>query len=86
MINLHRYPVLLHNKVYFPFSSLFDFYTCYIFFKPKTGSMGVAQGPSKEKVAVLAVDDCDISVALKFSSEIANYTCAAEGIQSSSKK
>lgn len=54
--------------------------------KPKTGSMGVAQGPSKEKVAVLAVDDCDISVALKFSSEIANYTCAAEGIQSSSKK
>ncbi|KAM4022955.1 cadherin EGF LAG seven-pass G-type receptor 3 isoform 2-T2 [Anomaloglossus baeobatrachus] len=54
--------------------------------KPKTGSMGVAQGPSKEKVAVLAVDDCDISVALKFSNEITNYTCAAEGVQSSSKK
>ncbi|XP_040264648.1 cadherin EGF LAG seven-pass G-type receptor 3 [Bufo bufo] len=54
--------------------------------KPKRGSMGVAQGPSKEKVAVLAVDDCDIPVALKFSSEIANYTCAAEGVQSSSKK
>ncbi|XP_075687862.1 cadherin EGF LAG seven-pass G-type receptor 3 isoform X3 [Rhinoderma darwinii] len=54
--------------------------------KPKTGSMGVAQGPSKKKVAVLAVDDCDISVALKFSNEIANYTCAAEGVQSSSKK
>ncbi|KAM8930807.1 cadherin EGF LAG seven-pass G-type receptor 3 [Pelodytes ibericus] len=54
--------------------------------KPKTGSMGVAQGPSKEKVAVLAVDDCDMSVALKFGSEIGNYSCAAEGVQSSSKK
>ncbi|XP_071982915.1 cadherin EGF LAG seven-pass G-type receptor 3 isoform X3 [Engystomops pustulosus] len=54
--------------------------------KPKMGTMGVAQGPSKEKVAVLAVDDCDISVALKFSNAIANYTCAAEGVQSSSKK
>ncbi|XP_053325600.1 cadherin EGF LAG seven-pass G-type receptor 3 [Spea bombifrons] len=54
--------------------------------KPKTGSMGVAQGPSKEKVAVLAVDNCDISVALKFGSEIGNYSCAAEGVQSSSKK
>ncbi|XP_063282292.1 cadherin EGF LAG seven-pass G-type receptor 3 isoform X2 [Pelobates fuscus] len=54
--------------------------------KPKTGSMGVAQGPSKEKVAVLAVDDCDMSVALKFGSEISNYSCAAEGVQSSSKK
>ncbi|XP_068110920.1 cadherin EGF LAG seven-pass G-type receptor 3 [Hyperolius riggenbachi] len=54
--------------------------------KPKTGSSGVAQGPSKEKVAVLAVDDCDVSVALKFSNEIGNYTCAAEGVQSSSKK
>ncbi|KAM5148803.1 cadherin EGF LAG seven-pass G-type receptor 3 [Mantella aurantiaca] len=54
--------------------------------KPKTGSSGVAQGPSKEKVAVLAVDDCDVSVALRFSNEIGNYTCAAEGVQSSSKK
>ncbi|KAM4722755.1 cadherin EGF LAG seven-pass G-type receptor 3 [Rhinophrynus dorsalis] len=54
--------------------------------KPKTGSMGVAQGPSKEKIAVLAVDDCDIAVALKFGSDIGNYSCAAEGVQSSSKK
>ncbi|XP_041446777.1 cadherin EGF LAG seven-pass G-type receptor 3-like isoform X1 [Xenopus laevis] len=54
--------------------------------KPKTGSMGVAQGPSREKIAVLAVDDCDISVALKFGSEIGNHSCAAEGVQSSSKK
>ncbi|XP_072276680.1 cadherin EGF LAG seven-pass G-type receptor 3 isoform X2 [Pyxicephalus adspersus] len=54
--------------------------------KPKTGSSGVAKGPSKEKVAVLAVDDCDISIALRFRNEIGNYTCAAEGVQSSSKK
>ncbi|XP_075430641.1 cadherin EGF LAG seven-pass G-type receptor 3 isoform X2 [Ascaphus truei] len=54
--------------------------------KPKIGPMGVAQGPSKEKVAVLAVDDCDMSMALKFSNEIGNYSCAAEGVQSSSKK
>ncbi|OCT83376.1 hypothetical protein XELAEV_18025917mg [Xenopus laevis] len=54
--------------------------------KPKTESMGVAQGPSREKIAVLAVDDCDISVALKFGNEIGNYSCAAEGVQSSSKK
>ncbi|XP_030062620.1 cadherin EGF LAG seven-pass G-type receptor 3 [Microcaecilia unicolor] len=54
--------------------------------KPKIGSMGVAQGPSKEKVAILALDDCDMSVALQYSSQIGNYTCAAEGVQSSSKK
>ncbi|XP_029453376.1 LOW QUALITY PROTEIN: cadherin EGF LAG seven-pass G-type receptor 3 [Rhinatrema bivittatum] len=54
--------------------------------KPRTGSMGVAQGPSKEKVAVLALDDCDMSVALQFGSRIGNYSCAAEGVQSSSKK
>uniref|UniRef100_A0A8C5N1A1 Cadherin EGF LAG seven-pass G-type receptor 3 n=1 Tax=Leptobrachium leishanense TaxID=445787 RepID=A0A8C5N1A1_9ANUR len=54
--------------------------------KPKTGSLGVAQGPSKEKVAVLAVDDCDMSVALKFGGDVRNYSCAAEGVQSSSKK
>nr|XP_033782493.1 cadherin EGF LAG seven-pass G-type receptor 3 [Geotrypetes seraphini] len=54
--------------------------------KPKIGSTGVAQGPSKEKVAVLALDDCDMSVALQYGSQIGNYTCAAEGVQSSSKK
>ncbi|XP_069499437.1 cadherin EGF LAG seven-pass G-type receptor 3 isoform X2 [Ambystoma mexicanum] len=54
--------------------------------KPKLGSMGAAQGPSKEKVAILAVDDCDMPVALQFAREITNYSCAAEGVQSSSKK
>ncbi|XP_069062320.1 cadherin EGF LAG seven-pass G-type receptor 3 [Pleurodeles waltl] len=54
--------------------------------KPKLGSMGTAQGPSKEKVAILAVDDCDMPVALQFARESTNYSCAAEGVQSSSKK
>uniref|UniRef100_A0A8C3XVN2 Cadherin EGF LAG seven-pass G-type receptor 3 n=1 Tax=Chelydra serpentina TaxID=8475 RepID=A0A8C3XVN2_CHESE len=54
--------------------------------KPKIGSLGVVQGPSKDKVAILMVDECDASVALQFGSEIGNYSCAAEGMQSSSKK
>uniref|UniRef100_H3BE22 Cadherin EGF LAG seven-pass G-type receptor 3 n=1 Tax=Latimeria chalumnae TaxID=7897 RepID=H3BE22_LATCH len=54
--------------------------------KPKIGSTGVAQGPSREKVAILTVDDCDTSIALRFGNEIGNHTCAAEGVQSSSKK
>nr|XP_048713462.1 cadherin EGF LAG seven-pass G-type receptor 3 isoform X2 [Caretta caretta] len=54
--------------------------------KPKIGSLGVVQGPSKDKVAILIVDECDASVALQFGSEIGNYSCAAEGTQSSSKK
>uniref|UniRef100_F7FEK7 Cadherin EGF LAG seven-pass G-type receptor 3 n=1 Tax=Ornithorhynchus anatinus TaxID=9258 RepID=F7FEK7_ORNAN len=54
--------------------------------KPKIGSLGVAQGPSKDKVAILTVDECDASVALQFGAEIGNYSCAAEGVQSSSKK
>uniref|UniRef100_A0A8C4JZJ6 Cadherin EGF LAG seven-pass G-type receptor 3 n=1 Tax=Dromaius novaehollandiae TaxID=8790 RepID=A0A8C4JZJ6_DRONO len=46
----------------------------------------LVQGPSKDKVAILTVDECDASVALQFGSEIGNYSCAAEGVQSSSKK
>ncbi|KAI4532450.1 hypothetical protein MG293_017715 [Ovis ammon polii] len=44
------------------------------------------QGPSKDKVAVLSVDDCDAAVALQFGAEIGNYSCAAAGTQTSSKK
>lgn len=55
-------------------------------FQPKIGSLGVVQGPSKDKVAILMVDECDASVALQFGSEIGNYSCAAKGTQSSSKK
>eukprot|EP00062_Callorhinchus_milii_P006047 gi/632946186/ref/XP_007888434.1/ PREDICTED: cadherin EGF LAG seven-pass G-type receptor 3 [Callorhinchus milii] len=54
--------------------------------KPKIGTLGVAQGPSEQKVAILTVDDCDTSIAVRFGNDIGNYSCAAEGIQSSSKK
>uniref|UniRef100_A0A8B9QH47 Cadherin EGF LAG seven-pass G-type receptor 3 n=1 Tax=Apteryx owenii TaxID=8824 RepID=A0A8B9QH47_APTOW len=54
--------------------------------KPKVSALGVVQGPSKDKVAILTVDECDALVALQFGSEIGNYSCAAEGVQSSSKK
>ncbi|XP_061864337.1 cadherin EGF LAG seven-pass G-type receptor 3 isoform X3 [Colius striatus] len=54
--------------------------------KPKVNALGVVQGPSKDKVAILTVDECDASVALQFGSEIGNYSCAAEGVQTSSKK
>lgn len=55
-------------------------------FQPKVSALGVVQGPSKDKVAILTVDECDASVALQFGSEIGNYSCAAEGVQTSSKK
>ncbi|XP_048462262.1 cadherin EGF LAG seven-pass G-type receptor 3 [Rhincodon typus] len=54
--------------------------------KPKIGSIGIAQGPSEQKVAILTVDDCDTSIAVRFGDDIGNYSCAAEGVQSSSKK
>ncbi|XP_032892988.1 cadherin EGF LAG seven-pass G-type receptor 3 isoform X1 [Amblyraja radiata] len=54
--------------------------------KQKIGSLGVAQGPSEQKVAILTIDDCDTSIAVRFGNEIGNYSCAAEGVQSSSKK
>lgn len=55
-------------------------------FQPKVSALGVVQGPSKDKVAIVTVDECDASVALQFGSEIGNYSCAAEGVQTSSKK
>ncbi|XP_039201512.1 cadherin EGF LAG seven-pass G-type receptor 3 isoform X1 [Crotalus tigris] len=54
--------------------------------KPKINSLGSVQGPSTDKVAILTVDKCDTSLALQFGNEIGNYSCAAEGVQSSSKK
>ncbi|XP_072928982.1 cadherin EGF LAG seven-pass G-type receptor 3 isoform X2 [Hemitrygon akajei] len=54
--------------------------------KPRIGSLGVAQGPSEQKVAILTIDDCDTSIAVHFGDGIGNYSCAAEGVQSSSKK
>ncbi len=47
---------------------------------------GDVQGPSDEKVAVLSVDDCDTAVSLRFGIQLGNYSCAAQGRQTSSKK
>ncbi|XP_053103347.1 cadherin EGF LAG seven-pass G-type receptor 2 isoform X2 [Hemicordylus capensis] len=54
--------------------------------KPIMGKSGVSQGPSDQKVAVVTVDDCDTSVALKFGTILGNYSCSAQGTQSGTKK
>ncbi|XP_037703253.1 cadherin EGF LAG seven-pass G-type receptor 1 [Choloepus didactylus] len=54
--------------------------------KPNIGRLGLPHGPSGEKVAVVTVDDCDTAVAVRFGSYIGNYSCAAQGTQSGSKK
>uniref|UniRef100_A0A3B3SWI4 Cadherin EGF LAG seven-pass G-type receptor 3 n=1 Tax=Paramormyrops kingsleyae TaxID=1676925 RepID=A0A3B3SWI4_9TELE len=53
--------------------------------KPKQSVSGESLGPSNEKVTVLSVDDCDTAVALRFSQQLGNYSCAAQGRQTSSK-
>ncbi|KAJ8245418.1 hypothetical protein GJAV_G00270520 [Gymnothorax javanicus] len=54
--------------------------------QPNIGRLGVPQGPSGEKVAVVAVDDCDIAMAVRFGGQIGNYSCAAQGTQTGQKK
>ncbi|KAJ8262011.1 hypothetical protein GJAV_G00161080 [Gymnothorax javanicus] len=54
--------------------------------KPNIGRLGIPHGPSGEKVAVVAVDDCDIAMAVRFGSQIGNYSCAAQGTQTGQKK
>uniref|UniRef100_G3NQI9 Cadherin, EGF LAG seven-pass G-type receptor 3 n=1 Tax=Gasterosteus aculeatus aculeatus TaxID=481459 RepID=G3NQI9_GASAC len=54
--------------------------------KPKRSMSGEAQGPSDEKVAVVSVDDCDTALSLRFGTQLGNYSCAAQGKQTSSKK
>ncbi|XP_031529421.2 cadherin EGF LAG seven-pass G-type receptor 1 [Vicugna pacos] len=54
--------------------------------KPHIGRLGLPHGPSGEKVAVVTVDDCDTAVAVRFGSFVGNYSCAAQGTQSGSKK
>ncbi|XP_074554309.1 cadherin EGF LAG seven-pass G-type receptor 1 isoform X2 [Halichoeres trimaculatus] len=53
---------------------------------PNIGRLGIPHGPSGEKVAVVAVDDCDISMAIRFGKQIGNYSCAARGTQTGQKK
>uniref|UniRef100_A0A8C4W938 Cadherin EGF LAG seven-pass G-type receptor 2 n=1 Tax=Gopherus evgoodei TaxID=1825980 RepID=A0A8C4W938_9SAUR len=54
--------------------------------QPIIGKLGVPQGPSDQKVAVVTVDDCDVAVALKFGEVLGNYSCSARGMQSGTKK
>ncbi|RMB99527.1 hypothetical protein DUI87_24264 [Hirundo rustica rustica] len=54
--------------------------------KPVVGHSGVPQGPSEQKVAVVTVDDCDTAMALRFGPLLGNYSCAAQGTQTGSKK
>ncbi|XP_059402797.1 cadherin EGF LAG seven-pass G-type receptor 1-like [Carassius carassius] len=54
--------------------------------KPNIGRLGIPYGPSEEKVAVVAVDDCDVAMALRFGGQIGNYSCAAHGTQTGQKK
>ncbi|XP_049621611.1 cadherin EGF LAG seven-pass G-type receptor 2 isoform X1 [Suncus etruscus] len=54
--------------------------------KPLLGQTGLPQGPSEQKVAVVTVDGCDSGVALRFGAVLGNYSCAAQGTQSGSKK
>uniref|UniRef100_A0A3Q3JKS0 Cadherin, EGF LAG seven-pass G-type receptor 3 n=1 Tax=Monopterus albus TaxID=43700 RepID=A0A3Q3JKS0_MONAL len=54
--------------------------------KPKRSVSGEAQGPSDEKIAVVSVDDCDTALSLRFGTQLGNYSCAAQGKQTSTKK
>uniref|UniRef100_A0A8C9EAL3 Cadherin EGF LAG seven-pass G-type receptor 1 n=1 Tax=Phocoena sinus TaxID=42100 RepID=A0A8C9EAL3_PHOSS len=59
---------------------------CFLFPQPNIGRLGLPHGPSGEKVAVVTVDDCDTAVAVRFGNFVGNYSCAAQGTQSGSKK
>ncbi|XP_032117382.1 cadherin EGF LAG seven-pass G-type receptor 1 isoform X5 [Sapajus apella] len=54
--------------------------------KPNIGHLGLPHGPSGEKMAVVTVDDCDTTMAVRFGNDIGNYSCAAQGTQTGSKK
>uniref|UniRef100_A0A671YU77 Cadherin EGF LAG seven-pass G-type receptor 3 n=1 Tax=Sparus aurata TaxID=8175 RepID=A0A671YU77_SPAAU len=65
-----------------------DWHTVHIHYynKPRRSMSGEAQGPSDEKIAVVSVDDCDTALSLRFGTQLGNYSCAAQGKQTSSKK
>ncbi|XP_041965982.1 cadherin EGF LAG seven-pass G-type receptor 1 [Alosa sapidissima] len=54
--------------------------------KPNIGRLGTPHGPSGEKVAVVAVDNCDVAMSVRFGGQIGNYSCAAQGTQTGQKK
>uniref|UniRef100_A0A8C1ZEI5 Cadherin EGF LAG seven-pass G-type receptor 1b n=1 Tax=Cyprinus carpio TaxID=7962 RepID=A0A8C1ZEI5_CYPCA len=61
-------------------------HTVHLHYYNKVRHLGVPYGPSEEKVAVVAVDDCDVAMALRFGEQIGNYSCAARGTQTGQKK
>ncbi|XP_077066941.1 cadherin EGF LAG seven-pass G-type receptor 1 [Siphateles boraxobius] len=65
-----------------------QWHTVYLHYynKPNIGSLGIPHGPSEEKVALVAVDDCDVAMSLRFGGQIGNYSCAARGTQTGQKK
>lgn len=60
--------------------------SCVFVCQPKRSMSGEAQGPSDEKIAVVSIDDCDTALSLRFGMQLGNYSCAAQGKQTSSKK
>lgn len=68
------------------FVSLASIFCVCVFVQPKRSIGGEAQGPSDEKIAVVSVDDCDTALSLRFGTQLGNYSCAAQGKQTSSKK
>lgn len=65
---------------------VFCFFGLCLDVQPKRSMSGEAQGPSDEKIAVVSVDDCDTALSLRFGTQLGNYSCAAQGKQTSSKK
>uniref|UniRef100_A0A4W4H7M5 Cadherin EGF LAG seven-pass G-type receptor 1a n=1 Tax=Electrophorus electricus TaxID=8005 RepID=A0A4W4H7M5_ELEEL len=78
-VHLHYY-----NKVKGRVS--FHYYQFKLECPPNIGRFGLPHGPSEEKVAVVAIDDCDVAMAVRFGGQIGNYTCAAQGTQTGQKK
>ncbi|XP_068125539.1 cadherin EGF LAG seven-pass G-type receptor 2 isoform X2 [Hyperolius riggenbachi] len=56
------------------------------FNKPTVSRSGDLLGPSEQKVAVVTVDNCNTEMSLRFGDVLENYACAAQGMQSGSKK
>ncbi|XP_077340579.1 cadherin EGF LAG seven-pass G-type receptor 2 [Lithobates pipiens] len=56
------------------------------FNKPVVAKSGDLLGPSEQKVAVVTVDNCNTEMSLRFGDVLENYTCAAQGMQSGTKK
>ena len=67
-------------------SSGLVFNLAYVCVQPKRSMSGEAQGPSDEKIAVVSIDDCDTALSLRFGTQLGNYSCAAQGKQTSNKK